>query len=61
MQIMLRNIPNKIQQADLKKILDESSFGKYDFMYLRIGKHQGFPDTALTSLTHTLDFANNCK
>ena len=39
-QIMLRNIPNMIQQADLKKILDESSFGKYDFMYLRIGEHQ---------------------
>jgi hypothetical protein len=35
-QVMLRNIPNKLDQAQLKSILDESSFGKYDFMYLRI-------------------------
>ncbi|KAF7505790.1 hypothetical protein GJ744_000461 [Endocarpon pusillum] len=34
--IMLRNIPNRIDQAMLKAILDETSFGKYDFMYLRI-------------------------
>ncbi|KAI1947590.1 hypothetical protein LOZ12_003021 [Ophidiomyces ophidiicola] len=34
--IMLRNIPNKIDQAMLKHIVDETSFGKYDFMYLRI-------------------------
>ena len=36
--IMLRNIPNKIDQAMLKEIVDETSFGKYDFMYLRIGR-----------------------
>jgi hypothetical protein len=35
---MLRNIPNKIDQAMLKSILDETSRGQYDFMYLRIGK-----------------------
>ncbi|KAM0300354.1 hypothetical protein HYE67_010451 [Fusarium culmorum] len=34
--IMLRNIPNKVDQPLLKKIVDASSFGKYDFMYLRI-------------------------
>ncbi|EAA28006.3 hypothetical protein GE21DRAFT_4404 [Neurospora crassa] len=34
--IMLRNIPNKVDQAMLKRIIDESSWGKYDFMYLRI-------------------------
>ena len=34
--IMLRNIPNKIDQAMLKEIVDETSQGKYDFMYLRI-------------------------
>ncbi|XRM44549.1 hypothetical protein ABZX51_007678 [Aspergillus tubingensis] len=34
--IMLRNIPNKIDQAMLKAIVDETSHGKYDFMYLRI-------------------------
>lgn len=35
-QIMLRNIPNKVDQPLLKRIVDASSFGKYDFMYLRI-------------------------
>lgn len=35
-QVMLRNIPNKVDQAMLKSIIDESSHGKYDFMYLRI-------------------------
>ncbi|KAI0883439.1 RNA recognition motif 2-domain-containing protein [Annulohypoxylon maeteangense] len=34
--IMLRNIPNKVHQAMLKDIVDQSSRGKYDFMYLRI-------------------------
>ncbi|EGO57814.1 hypothetical protein NEUTE1DRAFT_42265 [Neurospora tetrasperma FGSC 2508] len=34
MRIMLRNIPNKVDQAMLKRIIDESSWGKYDFMYL---------------------------
>ncbi|KAK2612944.1 hypothetical protein QQS21_001055 [Conoideocrella luteorostrata] len=34
--IMLRNIPNKVDQAMLKRIIDDSSWGKYDFMYLRI-------------------------
>ncbi|CAK7203559.1 hypothetical protein SEUCBS139899_006293 [Sporothrix eucalyptigena] len=34
--IMLRNIPNKVDQRMLKAIIDESSWGKYDFMYLRI-------------------------
>ncbi|KAI0022039.1 RNA recognition motif 2-domain-containing protein [Xylariomycetidae sp. FL0641] len=34
--IMLRNIPNKVDQPMLKGIIDESSWGKYDFMYLRI-------------------------
>ncbi|OTB07122.1 hypothetical protein M426DRAFT_8851 [Hypoxylon sp. CI-4A] len=34
--IMLRNIPNKVDQMLLKQIVDESSWGKYDFMYLRI-------------------------
>ncbi|KAK7747102.1 hypothetical protein SLS62_009157 [Diatrype stigma] len=34
--IMLRNIPNKVDQNMLKGIVDQSSWGKYDFMYLRI-------------------------
>lgn len=34
--IMLRNIPNKIDLEMLRTIVNETSFGKYDFMYLRI-------------------------
>lgn len=34
--VMLRNIPNRVDQATLKRLLDETSYGKYDFMYLRI-------------------------
>jgi hypothetical protein len=33
---MLRNIPNKIDQGLLKAIVDQTSRGLYDFMYLRI-------------------------
>ncbi|KAM0413368.1 hypothetical protein ACHAPD_008465 [Fusarium lateritium] len=33
---MLRNIPNKVDQPLLKRIVDSSFYGKYDFMYLRI-------------------------
>jgi len=35
---MLRNIPNRIDQPMLKQIVDDTSAGCYDFMYLRIGK-----------------------
>ncbi|KIW16923.1 hypothetical protein PV08_04113 [Exophiala spinifera] len=34
--IMLRNIPNRVDQGMLKEIIDHTSFGRYDFMYLRI-------------------------
>ncbi|KAJ5415306.1 hypothetical protein N7465_004001 [Penicillium sp. CMV-2018d] len=34
--VMIRNIPNKITSEQLKSILDESCFGKYDFLYLRM-------------------------
>ncbi|OWP05060.1 RNA recognition domain-containing protein [Marssonina coronariae] len=34
--VMLRNIPNKVDQQMLKEMIDDSSFGTYDFMYLRI-------------------------
>lgn len=74
---MLRNIPNKIDQvtspdkellakltppkAMLKEIIDETSHGKYDFMYLRIGR-QIFQRVHWQLLTDLLkDFANNCK
>jgi hypothetical protein len=38
---MLRNIPNKVTQAQLKVIVDRTSFGRYDFMYLRIDFSNG--------------------
>ena len=44
----------------LKDILDETSRGCYDFMYLRIGKSLPFTYTS-RKLTRLLDFANNCK
>lgn len=44
----------------LKDILDETSRGCYDFMYLRIGKSLPFTYTS-HKLTRLLDFANNCK
>ncbi|TVY44334.1 Meiosis protein [Lachnellula occidentalis] len=34
--VMLRNIPNKIDQPMLKAMIDEVSYGTYDFVYLRI-------------------------
>ncbi|RMD41465.1 hypothetical protein DV735_g3673, partial [Chaetothyriales sp. CBS 134920] len=34
--VMLRNIPNRVTSLTLKEILDETSHGTYDFMYLRI-------------------------
>ncbi|KAJ5173964.1 Meiosis protein MEI2 [Penicillium coprophilum] len=34
--VMIRNIPNKLTAEQLKGILDESSYGKYDFLYLRM-------------------------
>jgi len=39
--VMLRNIPNKMDCWQLKHILDQTSYGKYDFSYLRIDFHQG--------------------
>ncbi|KUJ19791.1 uncharacterized protein LY89DRAFT_579705 [Mollisia scopiformis] len=39
--IMVRNIPNKMNQMELKAFLDQTSRGKYDFMYLRIDFSNG--------------------
>jgi hypothetical protein len=44
----------------LKKKLDETSHGRYDFMYLRIGMPPIFCPF-LSKLTCLPDFANNCK
>ena len=34
--VMLRNVPNKMDVHELKNIIDATSYGKYDFSYLRI-------------------------
>ncbi|KAJ5504677.1 RNA recognition motif 2 [Penicillium fimorum] len=34
--VMVRNIPNKLSSEQLQRIIDESSYGKYDFLYLRM-------------------------
>lgn len=34
--VMIRNLPNDMTPADLKRILDRTSHGRYDFSYLRI-------------------------
>ena len=46
----------------LKAIVDETSHGKYDFMYLRIGEklHSLF-DCKMKLTLNFIDFANNCK
>ena len=46
-------------QAMLKEIVDETSRGQYDFMYLRIGWYS--LSSANIVLTNFVDFANNCK
>lgn len=56
---MLRNIPNRVDQAMLKEIVDHTSFGRYDFMYLRIGNCNIKGCHLLDSLVP--DFANNCN
>lgn len=59
---MLRNIPNRVDQAMLKNLLDITSFGRYDFMYLRIGQSLVFLILPVTQADDTpIDFANNCN
>ena len=46
----------------LKAIVDETSPGRYDFMYLRIGKISWLHSSGICLLTlSAADFANNCK
>lgn len=60
--IMLRNIPNKIDQAMLKDIIDETSRGSYDFMYLRIdfanNCNVGYAFINFEDPIHIIDFVN---
>ena len=40
LKVMIRGIPQRVHQHQLKAVLDRFIFGVYDFMYLRIGmKH----------------------
>ena len=56
---MLRNIPNRANLEDLKQIIDETSFGSHDFMYLRIGMSLLLAGFAVTNAF--ADFANACN
>ncbi|KGY15042.1 hypothetical protein PABG_12157 [Paracoccidioides brasiliensis Pb03] len=59
--IMLRNIPNKIDQAMLKDIVDETSHGKYDFMYLRIDFANNCKSFAKARAGHSWNCFNSDK
>ena len=45
----------------LKEIVDETSFGRYDFMYLRIGSSFSLARLLARLIYEAADFANNCK
>ena len=45
----------------LKEIVDETSHGRYDFMYLRIGNMHLLTASMKSRANPSLDFANNCK
>jgi hypothetical protein len=58
--VMLRNLPNKWSIHDFKAALDSTSFGMYDFSYLRIdfekGTNVGYGFVNFTQSDHIVDF-----
>ncbi|THY05042.1 hypothetical protein D6D01_10049 [Aureobasidium pullulans] len=60
--IMLSGIPNRVDSHDLKEWLDKSSFGHYDFSYLRIDfsteLNVGYAFVSFTHSEHVTNFVN---
>ena len=58
--LMLRNIPNAWTFRELKELVDETSFGKYDYSYLRIDFNNnltvGYGFVNFTDPVHIVEF-----
>ncbi|RPB05773.1 hypothetical protein L873DRAFT_539233 [Choiromyces venosus 120613-1] len=51
--VMLRNIPNKVDQQTLKEYVDTTSKAQYNFLYLRIGMSAMLATRSLTLSIHS--------